>query len=82
MANISHLGVLSFSTHQTELGQSSTHIYRVYVVIKLEERDTNTIFFLKGLNMYVLMYCYVCTNQFNDRNRSLHSILQRVEFRR
>ena len=36
MANISHLGVLSFITPQTELSQSSTHMNYVNAVLKAE----------------------------------------------
>jgi len=37
MANISHLGVLSFITQQTELSQSSIYINYVFVVFMFEE---------------------------------------------
>ena len=40
VAIISHLGVLSVLTQQTELGQSNTHMNYVYVVFKCQEQDT------------------------------------------
>ena len=36
--NISHLGVLSFITQQTELTQSNTHMNYVYVEFKFKEQ--------------------------------------------
>ena len=39
MANISHLGVLSVLTQQTELSQSNTHMNYVYVVFECREQD-------------------------------------------